>query len=144
MMLWTRSLEFASGSSPYRTYFRRCVRSEEFGTCTIDWLSGRHIFYIRPQVRFLIHLRWKFYKWIRLGAYSTSLLRAIEDNKIAVFNKGICKGLNGRIPVGGHNDPISIVGDNLLWKKAQKNERKKNTSEIIKRIIPHRNPLVAI
>ena len=37
-----------------------------------------------------------------------------EDNRIAVFNKGICKGLNGRIPVGGHNDPISIVGDNLL------------------------------
>ena len=29
---------------------------------------------------------------------------------MAVFNKGICKGLNGRIPVGGHREPISTVG----------------------------------
>ena len=61
---------------------------------------------------------------------------------MAVFNKGICKGLNERIPVGGQREPISIVGDKLLWKKAQKNERKKNTSEIINKIIPHRKPLV--
>jgi len=34
------------------------------------------------------------------------------------------------------------VGDNLLWKKAQKKEIKKNTSEIINKIIPHRKPIV--
>jgi hypothetical protein len=31
-----------------------------------------------------------------------------------VFSRGICRGLNGIIPVGGHVDHNSIVGDNLL------------------------------
>jgi hypothetical protein len=67
-----------------------------------------------------------------------------DDRRMAVFSNGICSGLNGWIPVGGHVDPSSIVGDNLLWKNAQKNEMKKNTSEVINRIIPHRNPFVTI
>jgi hypothetical protein len=46
--------------------------------------------------------------------------------------------------VGGHVDPNSIVGESLLWKNAQKNEIKKNTSEIMNKIIPHRRPLVTI
>ena len=37
-----------------------------------------------------------------------------DDRRIAVFIKGTCSGLNGKIPVGSHNDPISIVGDKLL------------------------------
>jgi hypothetical protein len=65
-----------------------------------------------------------------------------DARRIAVFSKGICRGLKGIIPVGGQVEPSSIVGDNLLWKNAQKNEMKKNTSETIKRIIPQRNPLV--
>jgi hypothetical protein len=48
--------------------------------------------------------------------------------------------LNGEIPVGGHVDPSFIVGKNLLWKNAQENEvKKRNTSEIMNRIILHRN-----
>ena len=27
---------------------------------------------------------------------------------------GICKGINGKIPLGGHKDPIWIICDNLL------------------------------
>ena len=27
--------------------------------------------------------------------------------QIAVFNHGICKGLNGTIPIGGHKDPCN-------------------------------------
>jgi hypothetical protein len=46
--------------------------------------------------------------------------------------------------VGGHIDPISIVGDNLLWKNAQKNDTKNRTSEMMNKIIPHRSPLVTI
>jgi len=42
-----------------------------------------------------------------------------------VFNNGTWSGLKGVTPVGGHWRPISIVGDSLLWKKAQKNEKKK-------------------
>lgn len=63
-----------------------------------------------------------------------------EHNRIIVFNRGICIGLNVVIPIGGQNIPISIVGDNLLWKNAQKNDTKNNTSEIINRIIPIFNP----
>jgi len=48
--------------------------------------------------------------------------------------------LKGVIPNGGHRVPISTEGDSLLWKKAQKNEKKNNTSEVIKRIIPQRRP----
>ena len=65
-----------------------------------------------------------------------------EASKIAVFNKGIWNGLKGIIPIGGHIDPNSMAGERLLWKKAQKKEIKKNTSEIINKIIPHRNPIV--
>lgn len=57
-----------------------------------------------------------------------------------MFNKGIWKGLNPWIPVGGQIAPTSIFGDNLLWKNAQKNETKRKTSEIINKIIPHRKP----
>lgn len=65
-----------------------------------------------------------------------------EVNRINVFNRGICKGLNGIIPCGGHIMPSSIVGESLLWKKLQKNEIKKNTSEVINKIIPQRNLIV--
>jgi hypothetical protein len=61
---------------------------------------------------------------------------------MAVFSKGIWNGLNGTIPVGGHIAPNSIVGESLLWKKAQKNEIKKKISDIINKIIPHRRPIV--
>lgn len=52
--------------------------------------------------------------------------------------------MNGVTPVGGHFNPISTVGARLLWKKAQKKEKKNSTSEVIKRIIPHRNPFITI
>lgn len=42
---------------------------------------------------------------------------------------------------GGQFFPISIVGDKLLWKKAQKKLRKKKTSDTINKIIPHRKPI---
>jgi len=38
--------------------------------------------------------------------------------------------------------PISSAGASLLWKKVQKKEMKKNTSDTINRIIPHRSPVV--
>ena len=63
-----------------------------------------------------------------------------EDNKITVFNKGTWKGLNTLIPKGGQIEPISMLGDNLLWKNAQKNLKKKKISEIINNAIPQRNP----
>lgn len=67
-----------------------------------------------------------------------------DESKIKVFNKGIWRGLNGLIPLGGQFIPSSIDGDNLEWKNLQKKEIKKNTSDVINRIIPHRSPIVTI
>lgn len=67
-----------------------------------------------------------------------------DASRIAVFSKGICIGLNGEIPIGGHIVPNSILGASLLWKKAQKNEIKKKISDTINRIIPHRNPILTV
>jgi len=61
-----------------------------------------------------------------------------------VFNNGTPQGLNVWIPIGGQADPSSTLGDNLAWKKAQKNERKKKTSEVINKSIPQRNPVTTI
>ena len=54
-----------------------------------------------------------------------------EANRIAVFSNETCIGLNGWIPVGGKVDPSSIIGDNLVWKNAQKNDTKNNTYDTI-------------
>ena len=45
------------------------------------------------------------------------------------------------MPAGGHVVPSSTAGVSLLWKKAQKNEKKNRTSEVINRIIPHCRPV---
>lgn len=55
-----------------------------------------------------------------------------------VLRRGMLKGLKGMIPDGGHDCPNSISGERDEWKYIQKNEIKKNTSEMIKRIIPIR------
>ena len=61
-----------------------------------------------------------------------------------MFNKGTEKGLKGWIPAGGHWEPSSILGDNLLWKNAQKKDEKNIISEIINNTIPHRIPVSTI
>jgi len=65
-----------------------------------------------------------------------------EASRTAVLSKGTLNGFSGVIPVGGHAQPSSGVGDRLLWKNAQKNAKKNSTSDVINRIIPHRSPLV--
>jgi len=62
---------------------------------------------------------------------------APDANRIEVFNKGTWNGLKGVTAVGGHEEPNSIVGLRLEWKKAQKKEKKKRTSDVINKIIPH-------
>lgn len=66
---------------------------------------------------------------------------APDVNKIAVFNSGTSNGFKAFIPTGGHIAPISTVGPNDEWKKAQKNEKKKQTSDMIKNNIPNLKPL---
>ena len=61
-----------------------------------------------------------------------------------VFIRGTPKGLKAWMPIGGHIEPSSILGDKLLWKKAQKKEKKNITSEQMNRSIPHRSPVSTI
>ena len=42
--------------------------------------------------------------------------------------------------MGGHVHPSLGVGARLLWKNAQKNEKKNATSDVINKIIPIRRP----
>ena len=60
-----------------------------------------------------------------------------EANKIAVLSKGIWRGLKGWTPKGGQLPPISKVGAKLLWKNAQKKDKKKKISDTINNNIPH-------
>jgi len=57
-----------------------------------------------------------------------------------VFKRGTWAALKGTTPIGGQSMPISVEGANLLWKKAQKNEKKNKISEVMNRIIPQRKP----
>jgi len=67
-----------------------------------------------------------------------------DDNKIIVFIKGTFQGLKASTPIGGHEHPNSMLGESLLWKKAQKKEKKNITSEVIKSSMPQRNPISTI
>ena len=59
---------------------------------------------------------------------------------MAVLSRGILNGLKGWMPAGGQVAPNSTLGARLEWKKAQKNEKKNNTSDVMNRIIPHWRP----
>lgn len=67
-----------------------------------------------------------------------------DPSKIMVLRRGTWNGLNGVTPLGGHINPISIDGASLLWKNAQKKEKKNKISDVINKIIPQRNPLDTI
>ena len=67
---------------------------------------------------------------------------APEDKRMVVLSSGIWNGLKGWIPKGGQYIPISIVGERLLWKNAQKKEKKNKTSDKVNKIIPHHKPVV--
>lgn len=98
----------------------------------------------RPNSTVIVSL-WIAWWWLSSKiAWWAHVAVAPEDNKIIVFKRGIWKGLNGEIPLGGQSMPISTVGDNLEWKKAQKKEKKNKTSEIINKIIPHRKPVTTV
>jgi len=69
---------------------------------------------------------------------------APELKSMAVFNKGTSKGFNTSIPTGGQTEPNVTSGPNEEWKKAQKNEKKNNTSDVINNIIPIFKPFCTL
>lgn len=81
----------------------------------------------------------KFFSKIEWWAHVTV---TPDLRRIIVLSSGTWNGLKIKIPWGGQNNPNSNVGFNLLWKKAQKNEKKNKTSDVINKIIPHFIPSV--
>ena len=69
---------------------------------------------------------------------------APDESSITVLSKGTPHGSNGLILVGGQIEPISIAGERLEWKKAQKKAKENITSETINRIIPKRKPYCTV
>lgn len=65
-----------------------------------------------------------------------------EDKSKIVFIRGILIGLKVTIDKEGQFCPNSIVGEILLWKKAQKKDTKKRTSDKINSTIPIFNPFI--
>ena len=65
-----------------------------------------------------------------------------DARRIAVLRRGTAKGLIGVMAVGGQVQPSWWVGDRLLWKNDQKKEKKKATSERMKRIMPTCKPAI--
>ena len=59
-----------------------------------------------------------------------------DIKRIEVFSRGIERGLNSLIILGGHIIPSSILGVKDAWKNIQKNDKKNKTSEVINKIIP--------
>jgi hypothetical protein len=67
-----------------------------------------------------------------------------DEIRISVFSRGIFKGLNGLIYFGGQICPNSTFGDTLLWKNAQKKEKKNMISDVINNTIPIFNLFITI
>jgi hypothetical protein len=86
---------------------------------------------ITPFLRFLFRREW-----------CAHVIEIPDESKIIVFISGIFKGLNSFKPTGGQTIPNSGVGEILLWKNAQKNEKKNKTSEAIKKMTPHFIPFI--
>lgn len=88
---------------------------------------------------------WAAWVWIfSVTAWCAHVTVTPEASKIAVLSRGIWNGLNTSIETGGQVPPVSIEGANLLWKKAQKKEKKKKISDTIKSTIPMRRPVVTL
>ena len=75
-----------------------------------------------------------------LEYYNSSFTVIPELSNVSVFSRGMAVGFRVSMPSGGQFAPISIVGASLLWKKAQKKEKKKSTSDEIKSIMPCLSP----
>jgi len=81
------------------------------------------------NLRFLHSIAWWLY-----------VIVTPDINNKTVLSKGIPRASISWKKTGGHTAPIKILGDNALWKKAQKNEKKNIISEIINNTIPAKIP----
>jgi len=95
-----------------------------------------------PNVIVIINLSFDLLKFFFSISWCDHVTVTPEDSRRMVFSSGILIGLKELIDIGGQCCPSSMFGEILLWKNPQKKEMKKNTSEVINRIIPVFNPFI--
>jgi hypothetical protein len=97
---------------------------------------------ITPNVIVKVKANFALLKFLFSISWWDQVIETPEERSKIVFKRGILIGLKEVIERGGHDCPSSMVGEILLWKKAQKKDTKKNTSDVIKRIMPVFNPFI--
>lgn len=97
---------------------------------------------IAPRVIVKIRAIFDLLKFFFSISWWDQVILTPDDNNKIVFKRGILIGLKDTIEEGGQDCPNSTVGEILLWKKAQKKETKKSTSEAINSTIPVFNPFI--
>lgn len=80
---------------------------------------------------FIVGYRWEFNiaRW-------DHVIVIPDDNNIIVFNNGNAHGSNEDIPTGGQLSPVWTQEFIIIWKKAQKKEKKNIISLTINKHIP--------
>jgi len=107
---------------------------------SIAWSNVKYA----PKRQVIIRDRLEFFMFFLIISLWVQVTDTPDLTKIIVFNKGTFIGLKELMYLGGQFNPISILGEILEWKYAQKNEKKNKTSEVINRIIPIFNPFEII
>lgn len=99
---------------------------------------------VKYAPRMIVNVRaWiVFIRFVSIRLWWAHVTVTPDAKRTAVFRSGMLNGFRGVIPIGGQQQPSSWVGANLLWKNAQKKAKKNSTSDVINKIIPHRNPVV--
>jgi len=97
---------------------------------------------VAPRIIVIFNESFAFLKFFFIISWWDHVIVTPEDKRRIVFNRGILIGLKGWMKEGGQFCPSSIVGESLLWKKAQKNETKNRISDAMNRIIPVFSPSV--
>jgi len=95
-----------------------------------------------PNLTVMVSAWMAFVRFPSINLWCAQVTVTPEAKSTAVFSRGIENGFNGLIPTGGQQQPNSGVGESLLWKNAQKNAKKKHTSETMNNNIPYRNPFI--
>ena len=107
---------------------------------SVAWINVKYTPKVKVKKREENAWEW----FISISLWWDHVILTPEDKRIMVLRSGTLKGLNTSIPVGGQILPNSMLGANLLWKKAQKKDKKNMTSDKINKIMPHRNPFSTI
>lgn len=94
-----------------------------------------------PRIQVIAKDEFEFFMFFFINSLWDQVTDTPDLTRMIVFNNGTFIGLKDLIWFGGQFNPISMLGEILEWKYAQKNEKKNKTSEVINKIMPIFSPL---